>query len=408
MCFQCQQEMRTEPAAAGDVKRRVLQPRDAAAQATQRPLTPTATVKTPPRTPSRVAPTTEPTTVPPARPRLSLQSVLGVSLRQRAQFYRQFQSLLRSGIPLSLSLNYVQANVAVVLRSALRDMFEFCQRGGTLSDAMARHPGLFPEWEVSVVQASQQTGALPEAMRDIAQTLELEQDLRLRINASTLSIKITAVVFLFVMVLLAGLRGVGEGGLGAVLGVLSNTSVLVVVGLGLAIGLWQLWRAFGRTRVGGAIIQTIATGTPMIGPVLRNMMRLRFTRVLGALWNAGISPTQAIETAARASGNPFMVRRAAEQIHALGMGGGLADALIAMRIYPQEAIYLIQTGESSGTVGDALMHVAEYLEMDLQAQTKTLPVKLQFIFFIIMAIAVGILMISFYTQYFSSLLSIGE
>ena len=109
LCFSCQQELHGEPAPA--VKRRTLTPRATVPQRqlaetpAETPTTPPSTTRAP-ATPSRAKARSEPDITPPA----AASPLIGATLGQRAQMYRQFYSLQKSGIPLVLSLSYLEKN----------------------------------------------------------------------------------------------------------------------------------------------------------------------------------------------------------------------------------------------------------------------------------------------------------
>jgi type II secretory pathway component PulF len=132
--------------------------------------------------------------------------IFGVTLRQRAQVYRQLHSLLNSGIPLGLALGYCAQNCAFQIRNRLKKLADHVQQGKSLSEGMREYPILFPDWECNVVMAAEKSGTLPQAMADIAETIEIEWDLRSRTFVSTLHLRATLLVFVLVAFILASVR----------------------------------------------------------------------------------------------------------------------------------------------------------------------------------------------------------
>ena len=399
VCYHCQQQLKAEEPA---VQRRALRPKSLPAiQVPQRALQQTTQA-------GEAAKVAVPAAKPAEKPARRAPSFsTGASLRQRVQFYRQMHGLLRSGIPLGLSLNYVENSIARHLRPVMRAMAEEVQKGNRFSEQMQQFPSLFPEWECSVVKAAELSGTLPHAMDSIASTLELEMDLRQRVSSHTLHLKATAVVFILVLMVVTGVGG-AAGGTGNIMAVFNFliASILRTAGIVFAvlIGI-RLWHIYARTRKGGNIAYAISSRVPIVGPLMKNMMRLRFIRVLEALWQAGVGPLEALETAAHASGSRYVMNKVGENKAKLGEGGTLSDVLEATRILPQEGMYLVRAGENSGTIPEALAKVAEYLELDIKSQVKTLPMKIQLIFYAVIVPAVLALLIWFYTGYFNTILN---
>jgi type II secretory pathway component PulF len=386
-CFQCGKALAEVPAPAAEA----------------------APVPAPAPAPAMAPPAVEPTPptprplVPSRRDSWINTALVGATLPHRAQMYRQLQNLLRSGIPIVMSLNYLQENVSGPLRAVLRTLQERTQRGEALSACMDDYPNFFPEWEVQLIRAAEAAGTLPEAAGEMANTLELELTLRRRVASGTFYIKAVAVVFVIVFLIVRGVRG-GMSVTDAFT-LVTNSSALVFIGIMLLLLLRYFWSVFTRTRRGAAVSYFLTVRTPIVGPLMRNAMRIRFARVLAALWRAGVAPVVALETAAKASGNPFLSHKVQDLLALLGRGSTLSEVIAAMGVFPNEAMYLIRSGETSGNVAESLDKVAEYLQVEVDGQVATLPQKIQLLFYAIVVPFVAWFIISFYGGYFSALLS---
>jgi type II secretory pathway component PulF len=215
---------------------------------------------------------------------------------------------LHAGIPPGQCLVLIENTSMASWRPMLREMAHETQGGGMLSNAMARYPLIFPEWEISVVRAGEIGGTLPEAMADIAESLETEVELRLQVHARTFHLRITAFVLALVACIVFRARDVLPVLLRTGQTISSakdffhyfypafQTFAFIVLGYLL---LLILWRLVSRTRNGRSITQAIVRRTPLIGPIMAGILRLRFISVLGTLWHAGVAPIEAIQTAAR-------------------------------------------------------------------------------------------------------------
>jgi len=331
--------------------------------------------------------------------------IFPITLRQKSQYYRQMQSLLHAGVPITLAMNYIEKNVAISLRVMARTIADEIKTGKTLSECMAVHTNIFTEWEIALVKAAELTGALPEIMRQIADTLDLEHDLRSRVNSATWSLKATVWVAVLVGFIIGNLAR--ASGLEQTLDGLGNAfRQFMFVGAGFLV-FRELWKSFAQTRVGARIVQLFAVRTPMIGPIIRYMQRIRFARVLSAMFEAGINPGEALVSAARASDDPVLFFRAQEAEKRLQAGEQLTDILAQLEVFPPEMIGLIKAGEMSGSMGQSLLSVASYMEVELEARVKTLPMKLQMLFYAIMVPIVLFILIAFYTRYFESVFNLG-
>ena len=323
---------------------------------------------------------------------------LGASLRQRAQFYHQMASLLNAGIPLGLALQHSAENCAFQLRPMLTHMSDKISAGGRFSEQLLDYPSIFPDWEVNVVVAAEKSGVLPDAMSNIAQTIEMESNMRSSTFASTFFIMATAVVAVLVLFIVHNVGKVQSGKLMDVFAAVGMAFLYCGLVLLALFAFIVFWRFFGRSRVGSALIATFMPKIPLIGPILQGLGRIRFVRVLGALWKAGVSPIESLEIAAKTTGNYHFIRQIeAGTVKLVKGGASISSVLAPTKFLPGESLYLLQTGETSGNVADSLEKIAEYFAVDVQARVKTLPDKLMLLGYAIIVPIVFYILYHFYT-----------
>lgn len=299
------------------------------------------------------------------------------ALDQRAQFYRQLQALLHAGLTPSLGLSNIAQNIAPALRPIANDLSARTEQGGLLSTGMEQYPAAFPEWEVESVYAGEVSGLLPEAMADIATTLETEWYFRMQMAVRTLYLRVTGYFGIFVLLLVIVSHHVVNAMEKNGFEQLKN--FLTGMGIGLLVaftGLWLLriaWRQMSRSRRWSPLAQTIIHHTPLVGPIVNSLLRLRFMRVLATLWNAGVLPIQAIQIAARATDDPQLMNCVEAQIGRFTEGGSLVEVLEATGYFSPEALHLVQTGQDSGSVSAMLDTTARYIHADIDARLRSAP-----------------------------------
>jgi len=319
------------------------------------------------------------------------------ALGQRAQFYRQLQALLHAGLTPSLSLDSLARNTAAPLRHIVRDLSSSTERGGLLSVAMEHHSDAFPEWEVETVHAGEVSGALPEALGDIAEILEAEWDLRLQTRARTWYLRATANIGIFVTLLVITMHRLAEVNIrlyGRDIEPDSYKSLytfLIWMGIGVVLALIVnrllrlTWWRMTRSRWWAPLTQAIIRRLPLLGSIVVNLLRLRFLRVLATLWNAGVPPLEAIQVAARATDDPLLRERIDGQLGDFAQGGPLAGVMAATGYFTDETLQMIQSGEQSGSVSAMLQTVARYIHSELDARLRSAPMIAELILFAIVA-----------------------
>ena len=382
ICYQCRQEMQPAEAPA-TLEGTPVAPGEAAAPATQSP-----TVAVAPAAPSRLArPFTQPAVRQP-------HAMLG----ERALFYRQLQVLLIAGLTPSLALDSLaQRDGIASLRLIARDLSTFTEHGRLLSAGMERHPETFPEWEVETVHAGEINGKLPEAAGDIAETLEAELNVRLQVRARTWYLRATANFGLFVLLLviachrLAAINvayygrpippNVLQGFQAFIFWLVASAFLAFIINRLLKLTWWRMT----RSRRWAPATQAIIRRLPLLGPIMTNLLRQRFLRVLGSLWEAGVQPIQAIEIAARASDDPKLRERIDEELKQFTEGGSLVGVLTATGYFSEDMLQMVRTGEQSGSVPTMLGHIVRYLHEDLDARLRSAPMITELILFCVVA-----------------------
>jgi len=228
--------------------------------------------------------------------------------------------------------------------------------------------------------------------------------MRYQVGVKLLPLQATFVVFILVILIVLMLPHAQQGNVGSVFTTVGYAFLRFLEIVTAIILLRFAWRFYTRSRRGARVGQAIVTRMPLIGPILHLQMLYRFVQVLGALWKAGVAPMESLESAARASNNRLMIHRVGDQMKRLGAGATLSEIIAATQVFPQEIIYMIRSGETSGAVAETLERVAQYLRMELDAQLKSLPVRAQLVMYVLIGVPIIIFIFWFWTGYFNSML----
>src|SRR6185436_2639743 len=94
-------------------------------------------------------------------------------LQELATFTQQLANLIKSGMPLTVALNSMTHLGSKGISSDVsKDLKADVMEGRSLSDAMAKQPIIFSDLYVNMVRAGEQSGALVEVLRRLAQHFE--------------------------------------------------------------------------------------------------------------------------------------------------------------------------------------------------------------------------------------------
>src|SRR5205814_6593640 len=122
-------------------------------------------------------------------------------LQELATFTQQLANLLQSGMPLTValtSLSHLESKgiSPEVSKQLKQDVME----GRSLSDGMGRHPVIFSDMYVNMVRAGEQSGALVEVLRRVAEHYERFADVQSKFVSALIYPCIVACVGVLIIV----------------------------------------------------------------------------------------------------------------------------------------------------------------------------------------------------------------
>ncbi len=268
--------------------------------------------------------------------------MLDRGLAARAHLYRRLGTLLRSGIGAREALDALGARGQGP--GGLEHVRAALARGEDLPAALAGDPGR-PPLEARLLAAGARGGALAEVALELAELLE--QAVRAR-RELLLALAYPAVLVHLAVVLpsLAVLVGEGAGAYAR--------AVLPPLALGwgaLALGVVLLPAARAAAP---ASFDRLALGPPLLGGYLHQRALAHTLGALRTLYVSGVPIREALREAAEACPNAHLAgafRRAHERVVE---GAALGAALALEPDLPPDAVDLLDTGERSGTLDEAL------------------------------------------------------
>ncbi len=319
----------------------------------------------------------------------------GVGLRDLALLYRQFSAMLNAGVPIYQCLtSLTQQTGNARLRRYLTRISARVLEGAMLTEAFAEFPWVFTDFHRAMIAAGEQSGRLDVMMTRLASALEQEYTLRAAVKKETwypamtllMSFLLPPVVDLIVLK-------------NAKLYYHEAVQPLLIFGAVLVVG-YIVTRLLSQFKTA---YDWLLASLPGIGGAVRMVALARFARVIASLYAAGVSIPEALRAAAAATGNAYMEHRMVSAIPALQGGRGIAEALVATRIFPPMVVSMLGTGEQTGSLDMTMDKVAEYYEQEAVVRLHQLSVALGAFALIIAGIRVAIVVGNFYTGYFNKL-----
>jgi len=344
---------------------------------------------------------------------------LGLPRRRRVRtsefliFNQELATLLKAGLPLVQSLDILRRRVPnATFKAALDDIHDQVRSGTSLSEAFETQ-GLFPAVYTASLMAGEKSGSLEQVVRRYIAHVKVLS----RARAQVVSALIYPAVLVGMSVVVVGLvvfKLVPEFALffeqfgNAQLplstrfvvalsnNIVSSAGLIAVLLLGLSAAVvLTLRQPAQRRRLHAAILRL-----PYFGPLARKFATAQISRTLATLLSGGIPLVNAIDIAARSTGNQAIgedLRVVARQVRE---GGSLAESLARGQMFPHVAVEMVEVGESTGALAEMLNSVADFYDEENETSLNRFSNLIQPLLLIVMGVVIAFLLLALYMPMF--------
>lgn len=311
--------------------------------------------------------------------RASLFSRRAVSLRDLMMFCFQLEQLTSSGVPLLDGLiDLRDSTTNLHFQKVIGGLVSEVEGGRMLSRAMAEYPNVFNHVFVSLVQAGEQTGRLPEVFENLAATLRWQDELvsqtkrLLAYPSFVLVVVLAAVVFLMsylVPQMVSFLQNMGQE-------LPLETRVLIFMSDAFVSYWWVILSVPVLLAVIIAIMvrqsaearykfDYVKLKIPVVGEILQKIILARFARYFALMYQAGIPILDAIKTCEEIVANRVVadaLGRAQQQINA---GDTMSESFRNAGLFPPLVVRMIRVGENTGALDKSLLKISYFYDRDV-------------------------------------------
>ena len=328
---------------------------------------------------------------------------------------RQLSTMVNSGMSLLRALYIIEEQTE---NDKLREIFVAVRKdveaGLSLSDALRKHPDIFNDLYVAMVEAGETGGILDSTLIRVSDQLEKDAALRREIKAAMIYPSLIggfALVVLFALV--AFLVPVFEkifkdfgGELPAITKFTVFLSHMVTkrwyVMFGIAFGVVWVFRKWKNSERGRMQWDRLKLKFPMkIGDIVQKVALARFSRTFSGLIAAGVPMLEAIDITGKTSGNKVVEKAMDDVRESVKKGGSLTAPMTAVpEAFPVMVTQMIGVGEETGALETMMTKVADFYEEQVEAAVKALTSILEPIMIVVVGAIVGFIVIAMYLPMF--------
>ncbi|PHM08099.1 type II secretion system F family protein [Nostoc sp. 'Peltigera malacea cyanobiont' DB3992] len=343
-------------------------------------------------------------------------SLVKVSVKDKAVFSRQFAVLMNAGVAIVRSLGVLSEQCSnTKLKQALVDISTDVQSGMNLSEAMRKHPDCFDGLYVSMIQAGEVGGVLDEVLNRLAKLLEdvarLQNQIKSAMSYPTVVGFIAVAIFLGMTIFLIPIFATIFTQIGISLPPLTQflmdaskflRSPGAFVLLAALIGLKIAFTQYGKTPVGRMTIDRLSLKMPLFGDLIQKSSVARFSRTFGSLTRSGVPILTCLEIVRDTSGNQVIANAIDAARMEIQQGGMISIALQQSDgVFPAMAIQMISIGEETGELDAMLMKVADFYEDEVEQAVKAMTSILEPVMIVVLGGMVGTILLAMYLPMFA-------
>jgi type IV pilus assembly protein PilC len=340
----------------------------------------------------------------------------GVDTKDLVTFTRLFATMIDAGLPLVQCLDILaQQQPKPAFATVLKDIKNSVEGGSTFSDALRKHPKIFDELFVNLIQAGEAGGILDSILSRLSIYLEKRQKLMRQVKGALsyptivffIAMGVMAVMLTFVIPAFEGMFaefGGGKDNLPALtrfMVALSHGFItflpITVVGV---IGFFFAFTYTLKTPQGRRVFDSTLLKLPIMGSVLQKISVARFTRTLGTLMQSGVPILDALEICAKTSGNVRIESGIMHVRQRISEGQSMAEPLTEAKVFPEMVVQMIGVGEQTGALDQMLNKIADFYEEETDVAVGAMTSMLEPIMMVGIGGMVGVVLVSMYLPIF--------
>ncbi|MDP3790730.1 MAG: type II secretion system F family protein [Candidatus Omnitrophota bacterium] len=330
-----------------------------------------------------------------------------INLKDITDFTRQLSDLLEAGINIAKALDILQSQtVNKRLKKVISDVKDFCVSGNPLSDALSRHPKVFPNLYVSMVRSGETGGMLEGILRRLSDFNEKQLEIQTKVKTAlaypilmaVVGFATVAVLITFVIPKMVVMFADFGQALPIPTQILLFISTVVrkywLVLIGLCAAIVIIIRKMYRTSEGRRAIDRFKLDFPLTGQLIRKVEIARFARTLSTLLENGVPILEAMNITLETLSNTIIKEDIEKAYLSVREGASLASSLNLGKIMPASVINMIAVGEEGGHMEKSLLKIAQGYERESDEAIKIMMSLLEPVMILTLGGIVGFIVVA--------------
>ncbi|UCD15445.1 MAG: type II secretion system F family protein [Candidatus Omnitrophota bacterium] len=322
-------------------------------------------------------------------------------------FYVQFSNMINAGISIMLSLSTLGKQIEnKLLKRTITDISRSVEAGNSFSQALEKHPHVFPKLFVNIVRAGEASGKLDSVLSRFAEYAEYQAGLKQKIKGAffypvvLLAASVAVILFIVTTIMPQFAKIFMESGITLPL------PTLILFRIGMAIRhfwylvvfiiviMWLALKYYIATERGRFAFDKFKLKLPVLGPLYRKTAISRFSRTLATLVASGVPILKSLDIVREVVMNEVLARTIDNLHISVEKGQSIAEPLKVSEEFPPDAVQMISAGEESGNLDGMLNKISDFYDAAVSYTIKKLTTIIEPVFLLIMGSVVGFIMAS--------------
>ena len=329
--------------------------------------------------------------------------------KDMALFCRQFQSILRAGVPVSSVLSMLgQQTENEKLAAAIREMQASIEKGESLAGSMRRHPKIFSGMLINMVAAGEESGNLEDSFAQMEDYFDKAKKTKAAVGKVMvypiflLVVMVIVLIVMMVKIIPSFLKTFEEMNmeLPFLTKCVMATSdwfvewwwLLALIITGLGVGGYL----FNRTNKGKHFFGLLARKIPVLKDLTVRSASATFARTLALLLGSGLSLTESLDLVAMNMSNIYFKEAVQTLKTMVSEGWALNAAMRYTGLFPPMVYNLTAIGEDTGDLQGMLTKTADYYDDEVADTTAKMLSLLEPCILLILAVFVAIIVFSIF------------
>lgn len=328
-------------------------------------------------------------------------------------FARQFATMIDAGLPIVHSLDLLaQEEENKTFKKVITEIKEDIEGGTTLTDSLKKHPKIFDELFVNLINAGEAGGILDVILNRLSGYMEKAIKLKSKVKgamtypAATLVIAV-AVVILLLWKVVPVFQEMFEGVGGALPGptqflvdssnFVQHNILYIFAGL---IALYIAYKQYYRTERGRLQIDKLILKAPIFGILLKKVAVAKFSRTLSTMISSGVPILEGLEIVSKTAGNRVVENALMDTKKSISEGKTIAEPLGQAQIFPSMVVSMIAVGENTGALDAMLAKIADFYDDEVDAAVEAMTSLLEPFMMVFLGGIIGGMIVALYLPIF--------